>query len=198
MKEAGTVQYEKSQKIRKVLCESHGPKYNSWGCCPVSGSVASSSISRSWFGGGVTMSPLPSLCSTMPFAVTLSRQVVSNSSVTPWTVARQAPRSWNSPGKNTGVGSHSFSWGSSRLRGWIWVSCIASRSFTLRARRGALKMPLGRQHSGAEPGWDRWQGSERHRALRKRWTLVSALTWKTLEVMHLPFDCREKMTACET
>ena len=60
------------------------------------------------------------------------------------------------------------------------------------------KMPLGRQHSGAEPGWDRWQGSERHRALRKRWTLVSALTWKTLEVMHLPFDCREKMTACET
>ena len=27
-------------------------------------------------------------------------------SVTPWTVAHQAPLSWNSPGKNTGVGSH--------------------------------------------------------------------------------------------
>ena len=27
-------------------------------------------------------------------------------SVTPWTVAHQAPLSWNSPGKNTGVGCH--------------------------------------------------------------------------------------------
>ena len=26
--------------------------------------------------------------------------------VTPWTVARQAPRPWNSPGKNSGVGCH--------------------------------------------------------------------------------------------
>ena len=25
-----------------------------------------------------------------------------------WTVARQAPLSWDSPGKNTGVGSHSL------------------------------------------------------------------------------------------
>ena len=29
---------------------------------------------------------------------------VSNSCVTPWTAAHQAPRSWDSPGKNTGVG----------------------------------------------------------------------------------------------
>ena len=28
--------------------------------------------------------------------------------VTPWTIACQAPLSWNSPGKNTGVGSHSL------------------------------------------------------------------------------------------
>ena len=27
---------------------------------------------------------------------------------TPWTVARQLPCPWNSPGKNTGVGSHSL------------------------------------------------------------------------------------------
>ena len=28
--------------------------------------------------------------------------------VTPWTVAHQAPLSWNSPGNNTGVGCHSL------------------------------------------------------------------------------------------
>ena len=28
--------------------------------------------------------------------------------VTRWTVARQAPPSWDSPGKNTGVGCHAF------------------------------------------------------------------------------------------
>ena len=33
---------------------------------------------------------------------------MSNSFATPWTVARQAPLSKNSPGKNTGVGSHSL------------------------------------------------------------------------------------------
>ena len=31
---------------------------------------------------------------------------MSNSFVTPWTVAHKAPLSWNSPGKNTGVGCH--------------------------------------------------------------------------------------------
>ena len=29
-------------------------------------------------------------------------------SVTPWTIARQAPLFWDSPGKNTGVGCHSL------------------------------------------------------------------------------------------
>ena len=28
--------------------------------------------------------------------------------VTPWTVARQAPLSWDSPGKNTGVDCHTL------------------------------------------------------------------------------------------
>ena len=35
----------------------------------------------------------------------LSCLVVSDSA-TPWTVARQAPLSWDFPGKNTGVGCH--------------------------------------------------------------------------------------------
>ena len=38
-------------------------------------------------------------------AQTLSRVWLS---VTPWTVAHQAPLSWNSPGKNTGVGGRSL------------------------------------------------------------------------------------------
>ena len=39
--------------------------------------------------------------------VCVSRSVMSDSAI-PQTVARQAPRPWNSPGKNTGVGSHSL------------------------------------------------------------------------------------------
>ena len=35
-----------------------------------------------------------------------SHQVTSNSLVTPWTAARQAPLSVDSPGKNTGVGCY--------------------------------------------------------------------------------------------
>ena len=35
-----------------------------------------------------------------------TRSVVSNSFLTPWTVAHQAPLPWDSPGKNTGVGCH--------------------------------------------------------------------------------------------
>ena len=31
---------------------------------------------------------------------------MSDSFATPWTVARQAPLPWNSPGKNTGLGCH--------------------------------------------------------------------------------------------
>ena len=38
---------------------------------------------------------------------------------------------WNSPGKNTGVGCHSFSRGSSQPRDWTQVSCIAGRFFTI-------------------------------------------------------------------
>ena len=39
--------------------------------------------------------------------------VMSDSLGTPWTVARQAPCPWDFQGKNTGVGCHSFSRGSS-------------------------------------------------------------------------------------
>ena len=37
---------------------------------------------------------------------------------------------WDSLGKNTGVGCKSSSRGSSWSRKWIWVSCIADKSFT--------------------------------------------------------------------
>ena len=47
--------------------------------------------------------------------------------VTPWTVAHQAPLSWNSPGKNAGMSSHSFlkeillTWGSN-LCSLVWAT----------------------------------------------------------------------------
>ena len=54
----------------------------------------------------------------------LSHSVASNSA-TPWTVAHQTPRPWHFPGKNTGVGCHSFSTGPFRPRDGTWVSCIS-------------------------------------------------------------------------
>ena len=46
---------------------------------------------------------------------------------------------WDSPGRNTGVGCHSFSRGSSWDTDWIQVSHIAGRFFTLQTTREALK-----------------------------------------------------------
>jgi len=56
---------------------------------------------------------------------------------TSWTVAHQAPLSMDFSGKNTGVGSHYFSRGSSQPRDWIQVSCIADAFFTIWATREA-------------------------------------------------------------
>ena len=44
---------------------------------------------------------------------------------------------WDSWGKNTGVVAITFFRGSSRLRDWTWVSCIAGRVFTVWATRKA-------------------------------------------------------------
>ena len=46
--------------------------------------------------------------------------------VTPWTVAHQAPLSMDSPGKNTGVGSHLLLQGIFLTQGSDLVSYIAS------------------------------------------------------------------------
>ena len=46
-----------------------------------------------------------------------------------WPARQLCP--WNSPGKNTGVGSHSLSRGSSRSRDGTQVSYIAGRFFTI-------------------------------------------------------------------
>ena len=47
----------------------------------------------------------------------------------PWTVAYQASPSWDSPGKNTGVGCHFLLRGSSQPRDQTWVFCITGRFF---------------------------------------------------------------------
>ena len=44
---------------------------------------------------------------------------------------------WNSPGKNTGVRSHSIVQGIFQPRDQTWVSCIARRFFTILATREA-------------------------------------------------------------
>ena len=54
---------------------------------------------------------------------------------TPWTVATRLLCLWNSPGKNTGVGSHSFLQGIFPTRDGTQVSCIAGRFFTVWASR---------------------------------------------------------------
>ena len=43
--------------------------------------------------------------------------------------------SWNSPGKNTGVGRHPLLQGIFSAQDWTWVSCIAGRFFTIWATR---------------------------------------------------------------
>ena len=61
----------------------------------------------------------------------VSCSVLSNSL---WPHGLQPPRllcPWDSSGKNTGVGSHSFSRGYSQPRDGTWVSCIAGRLFTI-------------------------------------------------------------------
>ena len=61
------------------------------------------------------------LCQKMPVLyhqrVSGSRSVVSDS-VTSWTIACQAPLSWDSPGKDTGVGSLSLLQGIFPTQGW--------------------------------------------------------------------------------
>ena len=52
-----------------------------------------------------------------------------------WTASLLCP--WNSPGKNTRVGSIPFSRGSSQPRDWTWVPCITGRFFTIWATRKA-------------------------------------------------------------
>ena len=63
-------------------------------------------------------------------------------------VARQAPLSWNTPGKNTGVDSHSLLQGIFSTQGWDPVSCIAGRFFTIWVTRDYLR-PL----SNCEDAW---------------------------------------------
>ena len=49
-----------------------------------------------------------------------------------WTMAHlRSLCTWNSPGKNTRVGSIPFFNGSSWSRDWTWVSCITGRFFTV-------------------------------------------------------------------
>ena len=59
-----------------------------------------------------------------------TRSVVSNSFLTPWTVAHQAPLPWDSPGKNTGVGCHFLLQGIFLMQGLNLCPALAGGFFT--------------------------------------------------------------------
>ena len=65
-----------------------------------------------------------------------SRSVFSNS-LWSYELGTRLLHSWDSPGKNAGVGSHYLLQGSSQPRDRTLVSCITSRFFTVRATREA-------------------------------------------------------------
>ena len=63
--------------------------------------------------------------------MSVSRSVMSDAL---WLRTLYPPRllcPWDSPGKNTGVGSHSLLQGIFLTRDWTYVSCIAGRFFTI-------------------------------------------------------------------
>ena len=79
---------------------------------------------------------------------------------TPQTVAARLLCSWDSPGKNTGVGSHSLLQGIFPPRDRTWVSRIAGRFFTVWATRKSLGcVKYGNMESGQLPQiWDGQMG----------------------------------------
>ena len=66
--------------------------------------------------------------------------VTSGPFETPWTVALQAPLSWDSPGRNTGVGCHALLQGVFLTRDWTRVSNVSCTggSFTTSATWEAI------------------------------------------------------------
>ena len=91
----------------------------------------------------------------------------------PWTAALQAPLSMNSPGKNTGMGSHFLIQGIFPTQGSnLGLSCIAGRFLTVWAIREAIYK-------------------------RKNEILLFATTWVDLEVIMLSgVSQREKDKYC--
>ena len=69
----------------------------------------------------------------------VSHSVVSLSLLSHELQPARLPCPWNSPGRNTGVGSTPFSRGTSQPRDQMQVSCIAGEFFTIWATRETLK-----------------------------------------------------------
>ena len=67
-----------------------------------------------------------------------------------WSAKLLCPRSF--PGKNTAVGCHSFSMGSSWPRHWTRVSCIAGGFFTIWATREVQFKVIGKFKWGHKDG----------------------------------------------
>ena len=93
----------------------------------------------------------------------------------PWIVTRQAPLSWESPGKNTGVGSHPFPRRIFPTQGLKLVSCITGGVFTIWATREAPNSESRSQWINCFRGrqWSAHGGVKR----RLNWEMSSTDDW---------------------
>ena len=80
-------------------------------------------------------------CSSLKRIPPDSGSVMSDSFVTPWIVAHQAPLSMGFPGKNAGVGCHFLLQGIFPPRDRTQVSCLASNLFTVWAPSDQIRWP---------------------------------------------------------
>ena len=91
--------------------------------------------------------------------------------MTPWTLTCQIPCPWHFPGKNTGVGCHFLSKGSSQCRGQTWIS------FT------------GRQIL------HHWTPGKLHKTNYEAW-ISSSVRWNdAIDVSHVSVKCLTSETA---
>ena len=106
-----------------------------FGCLPRPTTSSLKIWHQSWTSNTLSTQDVERITTALNSAV-LSGSVVSHSE-TLWTVACQAPLSWNSPGRNTGVGCHALLQGIFPTQDQTQVSYIAGRFFTIWATREA-------------------------------------------------------------
>ena len=95
-------------------------------------------------------------------SVSVSHSVVSDF-VTPWTVACRQLCLWDSPGKNTGVGSHSFLQGIFLIQGSNPGLRHCRQTLYHLSHQGSPPFLFDRRDPGDKGfGWDRWRSTVKY------------------------------------